>query len=84
MWFKVINSTLAKSFSHDLPFYVTRVLGHFEKPIFLELCRFMETKVVPSGTYLFRIGEMDDSIYVVQSGKINVFITEPVSTISNS
>ena len=55
------------------------VLGHFEKPIFLELCRFMESRFVPAGTYLFRIGEMDNSIFVVQSGKLNVFMTEPVS-----
>ena len=54
------------------------VLGHFEKPLFLELCRFMETRQVPAGTYLFRVGEMDDSIYVVQNGKINVYVTEQV------
>jgi len=57
------------------------VFGHFEKPLFLELCRHMETKFVPAGSYLFKVGDQDDCIYVVQSGKINVYITEGVSTI---
>lgn len=54
-----------------------RVLGHFEKPIFLELCRFMESRFIPAGTHLFKIGDPDDSIYVIQSGTVNVYITEP-------
>ena len=36
----------------------------------------METKFVPAGTYLFRVGDMDDSIYVVQSGNLSVYISE--------
>ena len=58
-----------------------RVLGHFEKPIFLELCRFMESRYIPAGSFLFKIGDLDDSIYVVQAGKVHVFITEPVRCI---
>lgn len=38
----------------------------------------MESKHVPAGSYLFRIGDEDNCIYVVQSGKINVYITEGV------
>ncbi|XP_060559524.1 patatin-like phospholipase domain-containing protein 7 isoform X2 [Ruditapes philippinarum] len=53
-----------------------RVFGHFEKPLFLELCKHMESKFVPAGSYLFRVGDEDNCIYVVQSGKINVYITE--------
>ncbi|ESO01831.1 hypothetical protein HELRODRAFT_161002 [Helobdella robusta] len=53
-----------------------RVLGHFEKPIFLELCRFIESINVPAHNYLFQIGDLDDSIFVVQSGKIVVHVTE--------
>ncbi|KAL4238128.1 Neuropathy target esterase [Mactra antiquata] len=53
-----------------------RVFGHFEKPLFLELCKHMEAKFVPAGSYLFKIGDEDNCIYVVQSGKINVYITE--------
>ena len=65
-----------------------RVLGHFEKPIFLELCRFMESRFIPAGTHVFKIGDPDDSIYVVQSGRVNVYITEqasqlPITDVSN-
>ena len=31
------------------------------------------------GHYLFKIGDPDDSIYVVQTGEITVSIREPVS-----
>ena len=53
-----------------------RVLGHFEQPIFLELCRFMESRFVPAGNYLFNVGDPDDSIYVVQSGCVEVRIAD--------
>ena len=56
-----------------------RVFGHFEKPLFLELCRNVETKFIPAGAYLFKRGQPDDCIFVVQSGRLVVFITEPVS-----
>ena len=58
---------------------IFRVLGHFEKPIFLELCRYIESRNVPIGCYLFQIGDPDDAIHVVQSGRVLVHITEPVS-----
>lgn len=53
-----------------------RVFGHLEKPFFLELCKFMETVKVQGGDYLFNVGDEDDSIYVVQSGLVEVFIKE--------
>ncbi|XP_071037589.1 neuropathy target esterase sws [Parasteatoda tepidariorum] len=53
-----------------------RVFGSFEKPLFLQLCKHIETLHVPSGNLLFSIGEPDDSIYVVQSGKLVVYLTE--------
>lgn len=57
-----------------------RVLGHFEEPIFLELCRFVEPRLVPANAFLFRIGDEDDSIYVVQAGKVRLYIAEPDGT----
>ncbi|XP_033643648.1 neuropathy target esterase-like isoform X2 [Asterias rubens] len=54
-----------------------RVFGHFEQPLFLELCRSVETKFLPAGAFLFRRGQADDSIFVVQSGRLCVYITEP-------
>lgn len=58
---------------------IIRVFGHLEKPFFLELCRFMETITLRSGHFLFKIGDPDDSIYVVQNGLLDVYITDPVS-----
>ena len=55
-----------------------RVFGHFERPIFLELCKYLESKKVLAGAYLFRIGDVDDSLYVVQKGLLHVFITDEV------
>ncbi|XP_071821059.1 patatin-like phospholipase domain-containing protein 6 isoform X3 [Apostichopus japonicus] len=53
-----------------------RVFGHFESPVFLELCQNIETQSIPAGAFLFKQGHLDDSIYVVQSGKLTVNITE--------
>lgn len=35
-----------------------RVFGHFEKPVFLKLCKHTEIVNVSAGTYLFKIGEI--------------------------
>ncbi|XP_052697181.1 patatin-like phospholipase domain-containing protein 7 isoform X2 [Crassostrea angulata] len=58
----------------------TRIFGHFEKPLFLSLVKHMESKILKCGEYLFRIGDLDDSIYVVQEGHINVKICESDGT----
>ncbi|KAJ8307609.1 hypothetical protein KUTeg_014840 [Tegillarca granosa] len=54
----------------------TRIFGHFENPLFLELVKHMESKFVQTGDFLFQVGDLDNSIYVVQSGKLVVFINE--------
>lgn len=59
---------------------LSRAFGHFEKPLFMELCKHVETKFVPSGAILFRPGQTDDSIYVVKNGLLKVYIIERVSS----
>lgn len=73
-----------------------RVFGHFEKPVFLKLCKHTEILNLPTGTFLFKIGmilfyifsfifmiylltklylgDPDENVYIVQSGKLNVYI----------
>jgi lysophospholipid hydrolase len=57
-----------------------RVFGFFDKPLFLELCKSLEFVNVPKGQLLFYIGDPDDSIFIVQSGRLQVSITESDGT----
>ncbi|XP_006900732.1 PREDICTED: patatin-like phospholipase domain-containing protein 7 [Elephantulus edwardii] len=56
-----------------------RVLGHFEKPLFLELCKHMVFVQLRQGEYAFQPGQPDDSVYVVQDGRLEVCIQDPDS-----
>lgn len=69
------------SFPDDLKLIVSsiRVFGHLEKSFFIEFCKFIETIHLSKGDYLFRIGDSDDSMYVVQTGVVQVYIKENVS-----
>ncbi|XP_025772221.1 neuropathy target esterase [Puma concolor] len=55
-----------------------RVLGHFEKPLFLELCRHMVFQRLSQGDYVFRPGQPDASIYVVQDGLLELCLPGPL------
>ncbi|XP_036892681.1 patatin-like phospholipase domain-containing protein 7 isoform X2 [Sturnira hondurensis] len=57
-----------------------RVLGHFEKPLFLELCKHMVFVQLPEGAHVFRPGEPDTSIYVVQEGRLEVCVQDADGT----
>ncbi|XP_045456338.1 neuropathy target esterase sws [Melitaea cinxia] len=57
-----------------------RVFGHFEKPVFLMLCKHTEILNLPAGTFLFKVGDTDENVYVVQTGRVNVYITNPDSS----
>uniref|UniRef100_K9IQ44 lysophospholipase n=1 Tax=Desmodus rotundus TaxID=9430 RepID=K9IQ44_DESRO len=57
-----------------------RVLGHFEKPLFLELCKHMVFVQLPEGAHVFRPGEPDTSIYVVQDGRLEVCVQDADGT----
>ena len=49
-----------------------RVFGHFDKPVFLSLCKHMEVQHIHAGEFLFEIGQKDEYIYVIQSGKLEL------------
>ncbi|KAM6100858.1 patatin-like phospholipase domain-containing protein 6 [Pterocles gutturalis] len=73
--FDVANSHLPSEVLYMLK--NVRVLGHFEKPLFLELCKHMVFQQCQQGDYVFRPGQPDTSIYVLQEGKLELFLTEP-------
>ncbi|XP_062975095.1 patatin-like phospholipase domain-containing protein 6 isoform X2 [Elgaria multicarinata webbii] len=72
--FDVANSHLPSEVLYMLK--NVRVLGHFEKPLFLELCKHMTFQQHQQGEYVFRPGQPDTSIYVVQDGKLELFLSE--------
>ncbi|XP_038596379.1 patatin-like phospholipase domain-containing protein 6 isoform X3 [Tachyglossus aculeatus] len=73
--FDVANSHLPSEVLYMLK--NVRVLGHFEKPLFLELCRHMVFQRLSQGDYVFRPGQPDASIYVVQDGQLELCLTGP-------
>ncbi|XP_074061205.1 patatin-like phospholipase domain-containing protein 6 isoform X2 [Macrotis lagotis] len=73
--FDVANSHLPSEVLYMLK--NVRVLGHFEKPLFLELCRHMVFQRLNQGDYVFRPGQPDASIYVVQDGQLELCLPGP-------
>lgn len=51
-----------------------RIFGQFEKPVFLNICKHTEILKLKAGDYLMKVGDPDDSVYIVQSGQINVYL----------
>ena len=58
--FQEDNSTV---FSCSNSFHM---FGHFDKSVFLELCRHLETVSVKSGQFLFKVGDPDEFVHVLQ------------------
>lgn len=54
-----------------------RIFGQFEKPVFLKICKHTEILSVKAGEQLIKVGDADDSVFIVQSGQINVFLNNP-------
>merc|ERR1739838_1234815 len=61
-----------------------KVFGHFEKGVFLHLCRHMETVKLREGDLLFDIGQMDKWMYVIQEGHVNLYIRKDETEIKLS
>uniref|UniRef100_A0A182QB96 Neuropathy target esterase sws n=1 Tax=Anopheles farauti TaxID=69004 RepID=A0A182QB96_9DIPT len=54
-----------------------RIFGHFEKPVFLKLCKHTEIINLIAGESLIKVGDPDDSVFIVQTGQVNVFLNNP-------
>lgn len=54
-----------------------RIFGHFEKPVFLKICKHTEIINLIAGESLIKVGDPDDSVFIVQSGQVNVFLNNP-------
>ncbi|KRZ21811.1 Neuropathy target esterase [Trichinella pseudospiralis] len=53
-----------------------RILGHFEIPFFLDVCKHIETKRFAADQFVFKDGEIHDCIYIVESGRLSLFIKD--------
>lgn len=60
-----------------------RVFGHFEKGVFLRLCKHVEILHLNQGDYLFKVGEADKWLYVVQEGQVNLYIYQDQAEVSS-
>lgn len=56
------------------------LFGIFDKPVFLALCKQLHVITVKKDEYLFKIGDLDNSIYIIQSGTLKVFLNESDGT----
>ncbi|CAI9562347.1 unnamed protein product, partial [Staurois parvus] len=57
-----------------------RVLGHFERPLFLALCQYVVYEHYDPGGVVFCPGQPDSSIYIVLEGKLELSLTDPDGT----
>ncbi|XP_053318151.1 patatin-like phospholipase domain-containing protein 6 isoform X2 [Spea bombifrons] len=57
-----------------------RVLGHFERPIFLALCQHVVYEHYSPGSLVFCPGQPDSSIYIVLEGRVELSLTDPDGT----
>ncbi|XP_069622917.1 patatin-like phospholipase domain-containing protein 6 [Ranitomeya imitator] len=57
-----------------------RVLGHFERPLFLSLCQHVVFEYYEAGHLVFCPGQPDSSIYIVLEGRLELSLTDPDGT----
>ncbi|XP_068130652.1 patatin-like phospholipase domain-containing protein 6 [Hyperolius riggenbachi] len=57
-----------------------RVLGHFERPLFMALCQYVVYEYYEPGCLVFCPGQPDSSIYIVLEGKLELSLTDPDGT----
>ncbi|XP_050522719.1 neuropathy target esterase sws-like [Daktulosphaira vitifoliae] len=52
-----------------------RIFGQFTKPIFFKLCQQTEIISVRAGMYLFKIGDLDENVFIIKDGLVTLNIT---------
>uniref|UniRef100_A0A8D9FGX7 Neuropathy target esterase sws n=2 Tax=Cacopsylla melanoneura TaxID=428564 RepID=A0A8D9FGX7_9HEMI len=51
-----------------------RIFGNIDAPIFSKIFKHTTAINVSAGDYLFKIGELDENFFIVQSGAVNIFL----------
>ncbi|KAI3378994.1 hypothetical protein SNEBB_008814 [Seison nebaliae] len=59
-----------------------KVFGHFDKPLFAQLFRHLETVNLLEDSCLFEPNQEDDAIFVVQTGIVNLYMIEEKNRMS--
>ncbi|XP_071517235.1 neuropathy target esterase sws isoform X2 [Panulirus ornatus] len=57
-----------------------RVFGYFDMPLFMELCKSVQTVHLFKGQTLFCVGQNDENIFIAQTGRLSVYVTDPDGT----
>ena len=61
--------------SLSIVFKNLRVFGHFDDKVFEELIKHITYINMKANDTLFKIGESDENLYIVDSGAVNVYST---------
>ncbi|XP_053573914.1 patatin-like phospholipase domain-containing protein 6 isoform X2 [Bombina bombina] len=79
---KPIAEPVASTLPPDVLYMLqsVRLLGHFERPLFLMLCQYVVYEHYDPGSIVFCPGQPDSSIYIVLKGKLELSLTDPDGT----
>lgn len=70
-----------KNCYYILTIYYYSIFGHFEKSILLELCNHTEILNLYAGSYLFKVDDFDENVFIIQSGLVSINTTSVDSSI---
>lgn len=72
----LINSPSSQPTVFVIDWLLCRVFGHFETPLFVELCKHMETRTIPAGAAILPAGQVQPSVTVFQYPWASVAISD--------
>uniref|UniRef100_T1J9C2 Swiss cheese n=1 Tax=Strigamia maritima TaxID=126957 RepID=T1J9C2_STRMM len=53
-----------------------KMFGNFDNPLVQDLCKSMKSRIVQAGMHIFQPGDPYDSIFIVHTGKLRVYIMQ--------